>query len=1214
MAPSWYVMMERLPLTLNGKVDHRSLPAPESNRAECEYEMARTPVEEIVVGIFEEVLRLERMGRRDNFFELGGHSLLATQVVSRVRKMLGVEIEVWSIFEKPTVEGLARRIEESLRSGERGAEPPLARVERGGQKVARLPLSFAQQRLWFIDQLEPNNPFYNIPGAVRLEGRIDIDALERVINEIVRRHEVLRTRFEVEAGEPVQVIEEWEYRKLELKDLAGVPPEEREREATRIAREEAETVFDLTRGPLLRVKVLKMGEEEHALLYTMHHIVSDAWSMEIVIREVEALYQAYSRGESSPLEELNIQYADFAVWQREWLKGEALESELEYWRKQLVGMETLELPTDHPRPAVQSYRGGSLPFVVERELTEKLRELCRREGVTMFMALLGGFDVLMSRYSGQEDVALGTDIANRNRGEIEGLIGFFVNQLVLRVSVGGRESFRELLKQVREVCLGAYAHQDLPFEKLVEELQPERDLSRAPLFQVKLIWETAGREAPELEGMRLSGGSSELETTRFDLMMSLTDGSRDLAGAVNYSRDLFDEDTIERLMSHYANVLRGIVEDSERPIWELSLLSPAEREQIVVEWNETGRPYPNDWYVQELFAQHAERTPERIALVSGRELVSYRELNRRANQLGNYLQKIGVGPEVLVGLCLKRSVEMVVAALGVLKVGGAYLPLDPEYPLERVSFVLEDAGIGVVLTEERLAERLPVFLGQTVCLDAEWERIGGESDREPQSGIISENLAYVIYTSGSTGRPKGVMINHGGLANYLRWATEAYRIEEGEGAPVHSSIGFDLTVTSLYGPLVNGGRVDLLSEEEGIDALATALSRESGYSLVKITPAHLEILAQQLGDTEVERRAKALVIGGEELKAGGLKYWQEKARGTRLINEYGPTETVVGCSVYEVNGSESGRKTVPIGKPIANTQIYVLDQELEPTPIGVNGEIYISGVGLARGYNRKPELTGEKFIPNRFSRNGGERLYRTGDLGRYLTDGQIEFIGRTDEQVKVRGYRIELGEIQTMLLEQEEVKDAVVVVREEEAGDKRLVAYLVLKEGQALEETSLELGAFIKQKLPAYLVPSAFVIMESFPLSPHGKIDRQALPAPGKDDVQFGGMYAAPSTPIERELAQIFCEVLRVEDVGIYDDFFALGGHSLLATQVISRVNRTFQIELSVRTLFNAPTVSGLVAAIVESQAGQFEDDALSQMLADLEGLSEDEMGVALTD
>jgi amino acid adenylation domain-containing protein len=1195
MSPAAYVMLDALPLTANGKLDRRALPVPDGSNAEKEqgYAPPRTPTEKRLSEIWSQVLGVARVGVNDDFFEVGGHSLLATQAISRIRAVFKIDLPLRALFEHPKLNELARTIDQASKAGRGLSAPPLVRASRDG----RLPLSFAQQRLWFLDQLAPNNPFYNIPGAVKLEGRLDLEALGRVINEIVRRHESLRTRIEVADGTPVQLIDEWKRRELEVIDLTNLTPERRAEEASRITSEEARAGFNLSRGPLFRVKALNLEEEDHVLLFTMHHIVSDGWSMEILSREVGMLYSAYSRGESSPLEELPIQYADFAVWQRQWLQREALEEELEYWRKQLAGMEAAGLPTDHPRPAVQSYRGARQQFVVERQLTEKLRELGQREGVTMFMTLLGGFDVLLSRYSGREDVTLGTDIAGRNRVEIEGLIGFFINQLVLRVEVRARETFRTLLKRVREVCLGAYAHQNMPFEKLVEELQPERDLSRSPLFQTKLIWENAPREVLELGGMRLSSVGSREAQSRFDLAVFITDAGRELAGDAIYSRDLFEEATIERLMSHYMNVLRGIVE-SERPISELSLLSDHEREQVVAQWNQTGRVYPQDRYVHELIAEQAERNPGRMALVCDGEQLSYGELNRRSNQLGHYLRGLGVGPEVVVGVGLERSVAMVVAVLGVLKAGGAYLPLDASYPLERLSFMLEDAGVGVVLTDGELAERLPGYGVQTVLLEEEWERICRESEIEPASGIEAENLAYVIFTSGSTGRPKGVMINHRGFANYLKWATETYRIEEGEGAPVQSSIGFDLTVTSLFGPLVSGRSANLLSEEEGIESLGNALGRESGYSLLKLTPSHVEVLAQQMGNSEVEGRARVMVIGGEALGVGALKYWRERAPSTRLINEYGPTETVVGCCVYEVDGSEFGSEIVPIGKPIANTQIYVLDREFEPAPIGARGEIYISGAGLARGYIGKPDLTGERFVPNGFCKEGGERAYRTGDMGRYLTDGNIVFMGRADSQVKVRGYRIELDEIRAVLDEHRSVKQAVVIASDNDRGGKRLLGYVVGEAGV----TAAELKGYLKQRLPEYMVPEAIMVLKEFPLTTNGKIDRKRLPSVKEAAGELAQAYVAPRTPVEEILAGIFEDVLQLNRVGRGDNFFELGGHSLLATQVVSRVRNAFGAEIGVRSIFEEPVVERLASRIEMVMRSGEEEEILPLVKVSREG------------
>src|SRR6266498_2223177 len=1044
MAPWAYVRLERLPLTANGKVDKKALPQPEMAGGEPDesYRKPRTEVEEVMAGIWRRVLGVERVGAEGNFFELGGHSLLATRAVSKVREVFKVELPLRTIFEEKTLAGLSRRVEAELRAGAGLQTPPIERAPRGES----LPLSFAQQRLWFIDQLEPGGAMYNIPSALRVRGELRRESLESALGEVVRRHEVLRTRFEIRGGQPVQIIDRAGPVAASVIDVSWLEERQREKEARRIAGEEAARGFDLGRGPLLRAGILRLGEQDQALLFTMHHIVSDEWSSGVLTNEVSRLYEAYGRGEASPLEELPIQYADYAVWQREWLRGEALDRQVSYWREHLDGVEALELPTDYRRPVTQSYEGADEVVLIPAETLDRLRELGRREGVTMFMLLMSAFKILLHRYSGQEQIVVGTPIAGRNRLELEPLIGFFVNMLAIKTDLAGGPSVREAIGREREAALGAYAHQDVPFEKIVEELQPERDLSRHPIFLVTFVYEKATEQRVAAENLRLSEFGTELNQAKYDLGLSVVEGARGLAAAVVYCRALFDGVRARRMLWHLRMLLEGMAEDADRKIGQIEILSESERAQILSEWNDTQVAYPGEKRVHELFAEQAERSPEQIALIDERKQVSYGELNRRANQLGHYLQRLGVGPEVVVGLCLERSVEMVVGIMGALKAGGAYLPLDLESPLERFALMLEDAGVGVLLTEKKLEKRPPSFWGPSIYLDEELERISEESERDPENGVEGENLAYVIYTSGSTGRPKGVMINHGGLFNYLRWATEAYGVKEGEGAPVQSSIGFDLTVTSLYGPLVNGKRVKLLPEEEGIEALAKALSMESGYSLVKITPGHLDVLAQQMRDAEVDGRTRVLVIGGEELKAGGLRFWQERAGGTRLINEYGPTETVVGCCIYEVEEEAAGKETIPIGKPIANARIYILDKGMEPTPIGTRGEIYISGTGLARGYLGKPDLTAERFIPNHFSQKGGERLYRTGDVGRYLSDGKIEFIGRADEQVKIRGYRIELGEIEAVLCEHPRIRQSAVVIREDEHGLKNLVAYVESKD------------------------------------------------------------------------------------------------------------------------------------------------------------------------
>jgi len=1177
MAPNAYVMLDSLPLTKNGKLDRRALPAPEMTNSELElgHSAPRTPIEQALAAIWSEVLGVDQIGVYDNFFELGGHSLLATQAVSRVRAAFQVELPLKGLFERPTVSELARSLESVLRTGNGPQAPPLARASREG----KLPLSFAQQRLWFIEQLELGAVVYSCSGALRMEGALNLGALESTINEIVRRHEALRTRIEVEDGVPAQVIDAWEPRRLGVEDLSSLTVGEREAEVRRTARKEAETGFDLNRGPLLRVKVLKLDKEEHVAFFTMHHIVSDGWSVGLLLRELYVIYEALNEGKESPLPELEIQYADYAQWQRAWLKGEALEEQVAYWRRQLGGvLPTLELPTDRPRTSAQSYNGANVTHRIGDGLAEGVRTLSRKHGCTLFMTLLGAFQILLSRHSGQQEIVVGTDIANRNQKEIENLIGFFVNQLVMRTDLRGGPNFIELLKRVREVALRAYGRQDVPFEKLVEELQPRRDLSRSPLFQVKLVLQNAPTaRAVELPGLVLKEIEEESVIARFDLTLFVEEVGQALAVTANYNRDLFDQASVKRLVEQFETLLESIVENPERRVSLLSIMNEAQRRQIVSE--SSGDKEEGEFRsVVEMIEEQAAEQPDAIAIVYEGRQVSYGAMNRRANQLGRYLKSRGVEREVVVAVCMRRCPELVVALLGILKAGGAYLPLDPEYPTERLAFMVEDAQTAVMITHEGVSS-LPAMWAQTVDLDADWDEIGRTSESDLESVVSEENAIYVIYTSGSSGQPKGVVVTHGGVSNYLKWASEAYRIKEGEGSPVQSSVGFDLTVTSLYGPLISGRRVDLLSENEGIEALGRVLKEEGKYSLVKITPGHLEILAQQLGDDGAEGMVRALVIGGEELKWAGLRYWQERMQGTRLINEYGPTETVVGCCVYEVKENESGSETALIGRPIANTRIYILDEEQEFAPKGGRGEIYISGAGVARGYLGRAELTAERFVPDRYGRGGGERMYRSGDLGRSVLDGNIEFMGRADGQVKVRGYRIEVGEIEAKLNEHPAVRQSVVMAKEEERGGKRLIAYVVV-EGIM---TGAELRRYLTDSMPLYMAPDAINVVKEMPLTENGKIDRKKLSMLQDEAKEGGRENMAWKTPVEELVVGIFEEVLKVERIGRDDNFFDMGGHSLLATQVASRVREVCGVDIGVKSIFEEPTAGGLARRIEEA-------------------------------
>jgi amino acid adenylation domain-containing protein len=1192
MTPAALIFMKELPLTQNGKIDRSALPKPEDVKGQAEDPKngwGGDAYEEIVGGIWKDILKLEHIGRDDNFFEIGGHSLLATQVISRVRKTLGVEIGVRSIFENSTIESLAGKVEIAVRGKMNLCAPPLVKVDRRNQRSGA-PLSFAQQRLWFLDQLAPNNPLYNNPHVLRVEGALDIDALEEAINEVVKRHETLRTRIDVEQGVPVQITEAWEPWKIEVIDLSSMSLEEAEEEAGKRAKEEASAGFDLSRGSLLRIKILRLEAQKYILLYTMHHIVSDAWSMEILNKEVIAFYQAAIAGDVLTLPELPIQYSDYAIWQREWLQGEALEEMLEYWRRRLSDIEELELPLDHPRPATPSYQGANRRFMIEVETAEKLRELTRREGVTLFMTMLAGFDIIMSRYSGQQDIILGTDIANRNQAEIEGLIGFFVNQLVLRVQVNPGENFNQLLIKVREVCLGAYAHQDAPFEKLVEELQPERDLSRSPLFQAKLIWQSARRESMELGDLKLEGGGGDPQKARFDLTVGIVDDGHSLIGMMNFNRDIFEEDTIDRLIRHYKIALGMLADAFDRPISELNLLSPAEIKQMVIEWNQTRSPYSNDQCIHELFQAQAERTPEQIAVHSEGHRLSYRELDRRANQLAAYLLHLGITTETAVGLCLERSVELIVAIVAALKAGAPYLPLDPEYPQERLALLLEDSAVRVVLTEARLEDRLPIHLGRNVCLDKDWGSIAQACGETPVCRPKAENLAYVLYTSGSTGRPKAVMASHRNLVNYTQAICSQLGIDDAQpGAGMHfaivSTITADLGNTCIYPSLVSGGCLHVLNYETVTDGrlFKEYLEREP-IDVLKITPPHFRTL---LGSQPREAKigpSKYLFLGGDALGYELVDRINEQNEGCEIINHYGPTETTVGCLTSVVKQQAPRRSmSAPIGRPIANSQAYVLDRDLAPIPIGVRGDLYIGGDGVSRGYLNNPDQTAERFIPDPFSCEFGGRLYRTGDLVRYLPDGKIEFMGRADDQVKVRGYRVELGEIQAAFNKHPGVKQSVVLARKDSRGDQRLIGYVVGDENVIPEA----LKSHLRESLPEYMTPETIITLDAMPITSNGKIDRKRLPDPANSRLTSEESFVQPRDLFEHKLAKIWESVLEVKPIGVRENFFELGGHSILAAILMARIQSEFGRELPLSALFQEGTIEQL-GALLRTDAESF--------------------------
>ena len=1045
-----------------------------------------------------------------------------------------------------------------------------------------LPLSFAQERLWLIDQMEKERGLYNIPSALLLRGDLDLNALEQSLNAIVRRHESLRTIFGVVDGRPVQVITSSLAISVAITDLSDLPEEKSGPEVMRVASEEARRSFDLKKGPLIRAGLLRLGIKRHVLLLTMHHIVSDGWSMGVFFRELSSLYASFTRGEASPLPELRVHYADFAVWQREWLSGEVLEAQLAYWRKQLAGAPSvLEIPTDRPRPAVERKRGAVESFALPASLLDGLKELSRREDSTLFITLLAALKVLLYRYSGQEDIVVGTPIANRNRAEVEGLIGFFVNTLAMRTKLSGEISFRELLAKVRETALGAYAHQDLPFEKLVQELNPERSLSHTPLFQVMFQVANASAEELQFPGLRLSAVKYKDETSKFDLSIGIVCGEEGCAGSLRYNTDLFDAGTIKRLLQHFERLLESIVADPDECVSDLTLLRNDEREQMLREWNQTAAAYSVQC-LHELFEAQVARTPQAAAVCDEEQTVSYQELNERANRLAHYLRGKGVAAEELVGICLERSVDMMVGLLGILKAGAAYVPLDASYPRKRLRYMVADAAVRVLLTQKRLAGEFAESGPEIVCLDTAAQEWADESADNPATRVSAANLAYVMYTSGSTGRPKGVMISHREICSRLHWMQKAYSITAEDRVLQKTPIGFDVSVWECFLPLSVGALVVLARPDGHLDgAYLLDVIHTQKITTIHFVPSMLQAFLQQQKLHKCDS-LKQVFSGGEALPVD----LQQRFFGlleADLHNRYGPTEACINATAWACHPGID-QHCVPIGKPILNTSTYVLDERQQPVPVGVIGELHIGGDGLARGYLNSPELTAERFSPNPFSSQPGSRMYRTGDLVRYLPQGDIEFVGRMDRQVKLRGYRIELGEIEAVLSGHKGVRESVVLLREDEGREPRLVGYVVNE--PEYDHNAVELRDYLRATLPAFMIPTVFVRLAEFPLTPNGKVDRKCLPAP-EDESGAAARYVAPRSTVENAIVKIWQTLLKVERVGIYDNFFDLGGHSLLAMQLISEIELAFQIELPLRTIFEQPTIAGLAESIAASHQSE---------------------------
>jgi amino acid adenylation domain-containing protein len=1040
----------------------------------------------------------------------------------------------------------------------------------------RVPLSFGQERLWLLSQLD-DSAAYNVSASYRF-ARLDAPALERALGEIVRRHEALRTVFADTEGTAVQVIHPFTGFSLPVEDLSHLDAEAREEAVRTRAREAEARPYDLAAGPLFRPSLLRLGDED-VLVLDMHHIISDGWSIGVLFRELAALYGAYRQGGESPLPELAVQYPDYAVWQRERLRGEALDRQTGYWKERLAGAPALlELPTDRPRPAVQSHRGARQATLLPAELTEPLQALAREESATLFMVLLAAFQVLLGKYAGSEDVVVGTPVAGRGRSELEGLIGFFVNTLVLRTDLSGDPTFREALRRVREVTLGAYEHQDLPFEKLVAELHPERSLGHSPLFQVMFTTQSGPQTAGAEAGLPLLGVAAERSSAQFDLTLAITETRQGLYARAEYGTDLFDADTIQRMIGHLELVLAQVVRDADVRVSALALLDDEARAQVVDEWNRTDAEYPADRTIHAIFEAHAARTPDAVAVRFADQSLTYRQLNEQANRLAHHLRRRGVGPEVRVGLCLERGVEMVVAILGTLKAGGAYVPLDPGYPAERVAFALGDAGVPVLLTQEKLRATLPVRDGvEVVTLDGAAAGIAAESAENPESGATPESLAYVIYTSGSTGTPKGALVEHRNVARLFSATDDWFGFGADDVWTLFHSYAFDFSVWEIWGALLYGGRLVVVPHDVSRDPDAFhALVQDEGVTVLNQTPSAFRQFIRADAERGGGLALRNVIFGGEALEPASLREWVERrgADRPRLVNMYGITETTVHVTyrvlsredVFDGSGS-------PIGVRIPDLRLYVCDSGLRPLPVGVPGELYVGGAGVARGYLNRPELTAQRFVRSPF---GAGTLYRTGDRVRWLADGSLEYLGRLDEQVKIRGFRIELGEIEAALLSHGGLREVAAVVREDTPGDRRIVAYLV---GDAEVEP---LRAHLRQRLPEYMVPGAFVAVEALPLTPNGKLDRKALPAPSAAAPEHA--YVAPRTETEQALAGIWAEVLGLERIGVEDDFFDIGGHSLLATRVMSRIRKDMRVELPLRVIFECTTL-GTLAQRVDAAA-----------------------------
>ncbi len=1189
MIPSAFVILDAFPLTPNRKVDRKGLPIPQQEYRTSQHPFVepRTLLEKDVLAIWSDILDVKQISIYDDFFELGGHSLKATQVAGRIRDTFGVDLSIRLLLDYPTVAEVSQIVEAQLQSSS-----PVSAANRIIPRPHNdaIPPTFSQERLWVIAQMMDIGTAYNITINIRLRGILKLDVLQAALTEIVNRHEVLRTTFSYVDDQLSQHILETRpfhiaYSDLEAISIAysdpdAISPSERSEQIEAWIRNEMNVVFDLKNGPLLQASLLRMSDDDFILALNIHHIVSDGWSLGVLLREFTSLYRAFENGQPSPLEALPIQYADFALWQRQHITEEALSDTISYWKNNLAGtLPILSLPTDRPRPAIQSFAGATHNFRVSKTVTSQLQTISRQEKSTLFMSLLAAFNALLWRYTHQDDVIIGTPIANRRHPEVEGLIGFFVNTLALRIDLSGDPTFVELVRRVREVALGAYAHQDMPFEKLIEISAVDRDLSFSPIFQVMFVLQNAPWEAIELPNLTIEPLNVDPQASKYDLTLYMREDMDELVAQFEYNADLFDAATIQHLENHFLTLLASAASHPTLTISQLTLLPEAERHQILVNWNDTRVDYPQDVWIHQLFERQVEKTPDAPAVIFEGQTLTYAQLNQRANQLAHYLGKIE--KDTLIGVCMERSLEMVVSLYAVLKAGGAYVPMDPEYPPDRLSHMLSDSGVGLLLTQTHTADKLPEHRARVIRVDSEWPTIAQESTENLNVTLTGDNLAYMIYTSGSTGKPKGTLNTHKGVYNRLMWMQDAYGLTTDDAVMQKTPFSFDVSVWECFWPLMFGARL-VVAQPGG--------HRDPAYLIglinqQKITTLHFvpSMLAQFVNQRDVEScvSLRRVICSGEALPLDLQTRFFARLPSTELHNLYGPTEAAIDVTYWACDPNTSLR-TVPIGRAIANTQIYLLDPQLQPVPIGIPGELHIGGVNLARGYHNRPELTAEKFIPNPFE--SGSRLYKTGDLVRWLPDGNIEYLGRIDHQVKIRGFRIELGEIEATLNEHGSVRESTVIVREDTEGDKRIVAYIVLNANEATV-SSQELRDHLQESLPEYMIPSAFVILEMLPLSPNGKVDRKALPAPQREARPEIDVQNVPTRPMEILIADIWREVLEVNNISIYDNFFDLGGHSLQVMQVVTRLET--KTGLKINPVIMRMQTLGQIALTFESQAAE---------------------------